>query len=176
MLTASRDNEPAREVNGLGVFTSLLVDALEGGAADLMGQVTPGSVYAYVDQALGQWGQRPIFKTNITRFTSLREVQPPVKWSTLSKLPEYFTAPTDEFKLGPEHEFTSEVADKKKVPIFQDLQKFVSVGLVVPVGEQFMYFAAMNRKSCRLTALGYHYWRLAKQGKLGVSQVTATEA
>jgi len=38
--------------------------------------------------------------------------------------------------------------------------------LVVPVDEEFMYFAAMNSKSCRLTELGYHYWRLIKKNKL----------
>jgi len=36
-----------------GVFTGLLVDALSGGAANLVGDVTPGSVYAHIDQSLG---------------------------------------------------------------------------------------------------------------------------
>jgi len=35
------------------VFTGLLVDALSGGAANLVGDVTPGSVYAHIDQSLG---------------------------------------------------------------------------------------------------------------------------
>jgi hypothetical protein len=48
----------------------------------------------------------------------------------------------------------------------KDLQKFEGVGLVIPVGEEHMYFAAMNSKSCRLTALGFQYWRLAKEKKL----------
>lgn len=52
------------------------------------------------------------------------------------------------------------------VTIFKDLQKFESVGLVVPVDEDNMYFAAMNSKSCRLTALGYHYWRLVKDKRI----------
>ena len=51
-----------------GIFTNLVLAALEGGAADLRGHVTPGSIYAYVDQALGAWDQRPIFKTNVTQF------------------------------------------------------------------------------------------------------------
>ena len=42
VLTASRDSESALEVNGAGVFTSLLVAALQGGAADLRGNITPG--------------------------------------------------------------------------------------------------------------------------------------
>jgi hypothetical protein len=166
VLTASRDSESALEINGCGVFTSLVVDALQGGAADLRGHVTPGSIYAYVDQALGAWDQRPIFKTNVTQFTSLRNVTPPVPLTTLRKLCEYFPAPQDEFQLDPSYEFTSDSPDQTKVPIFKDLQKMQSVGLVIPVDEEFMYFAAMNSKTCRLTALGYQYWRLANEKKL----------
>ena len=86
VLTASRDSEVAVEQGGGGVFTKLVVAALEGGAADLRGHITPGSIYAYVDQALGAWDQRPIFKTNVTQFTSLRQVPPQVPLETLRKM------------------------------------------------------------------------------------------
>ena len=162
VLTASRSSESALEINGSGVFTALVVNALQGGAADLRGHVTPGSIYAYVDQALGAWDQRPIFKTNVTRFTSLRTIAPPVPLETLRKLLDYFPTPQDEHKLDPSYEFTEAIADPAHVAIMKDLQKFVSVGLVVPVGEEYMYFAAMNSKSCRLTALGFQYWRMVK--------------
>lgn len=55
ILSACCANECAEELNGRGTFTSLLVDALNGGAADVMGHVTPGGVYAYIDKALGPW-------------------------------------------------------------------------------------------------------------------------
>jgi hypothetical protein len=166
ILTASRDFESALEINGCGVFTALVVNALEGGAADLRGHITPGSIYAYVDQALGPWDQRPIFKTNVTRFTSLRTIAPPVPPATLRKLTEYFPAPQDEHKLDPSYEFTDASKNAANVAIFKDLQRFVSVGLVTPVDEEHMYFAAMNSKSCRLTALGFHYWRLVKEKRV----------
>ncbi len=166
ILTASRDSESALEINGCGVFTALVVDALQGGAADLRGHITPGSIYAYVDQALGPWDQRPIFKTNVTRFTSVRTISPPVPHATLRKLVDYFPKPQVEHKLDPSYEFTEAAANSDKVQIFKDLQKFVSVGLVVPVGEEHMYFAAMNSKSCKLTALGFQYWRLVNEKRL----------
>ena len=50
--------------------------------------------------------------------------------------------------------------------IFKNLQKLESVGLVCPVGEEHMYYAAMNSKSCKLTPLGQHYWNLVKSGKI----------
>ncbi|HEV2990815.1 MAG TPA: caspase family protein [Candidatus Angelobacter sp.] len=163
VLTASRRSEPALEVDGKGIFTSLLVDALQGGAADLRGSITPGNIYSYVDQALGPWDQRPIFKTNVTRFTSLRSVSPRVPLETLRKICDYFPTPQHQYALDPSYEFTAKEANPDHVAIMKDLQKFASVGLVVPVEAEFMYFAAMNSKSCRLTALGYQYWRLTSK-------------
>jgi len=167
VLTASRDSQVAREVNGHGIFTSLLIDALQGGAADLRGHITPGSVYAYIDQALGPWDQRPVFKTNVTRFTSLRTINPQVPIEVLRNIVDYFPTAQQEHKLDPTYEFDNEeIADPNNVEIFKNLQKFQSVGLVVPVGEDHMYYAAQNSKSCKLTALGYHYWRLVKEDKI----------
>jgi hypothetical protein len=167
ILTASRSNESAVEVNGHGVFTNLLLSALHGGGADLRGHITPGSVYAYIDQALGAWDQRPIFKTNITRFTSLREIQPPVPLEVLRKITTYFPVPEFQFPLDPTFEDQNkEIAKPENVAIFKHLQKFQSVGLVVPVDAEFMYFAAQNSKSCKLTALGSHYWRLVKDARI----------
>jgi len=176
ILTASRENEASLEINGHGVFTNLLLDAIRGGAADLRGHITPGSIYAYIDQALGPWDQRPVFKTNITKFTSLRTVMPQVPIEVLRKLTEYFPTPQDEFALDPsfedtnapliDHKIIEPYAKPENVAVFKHLQKMQGVGLVVPVNEQFMYFAAMNSKSCKLTALGYHYWRLVKEKRI----------
>jgi hypothetical protein len=115
---------------------------------------------------LGPWDQRPIFKTNITHFTSLRTIAPPVPLETLRKICIYFSSPQDEHKLDPSYEFTDERKNDAHVAIFKDLQKFESVGLIVPVEEEHMYFAAMNSKSCRLTAMGFQYWRLVKEKRI----------
>lgn len=176
ILTASRDNESAMEIGGHGVFTGLLLSALQGGAADLRGHISPGGIYAYIDQALGAWDQRPVFKTNVTRFTSLRTIQPQVSPETLRKIAEYFPKPQDDYKLDPSyedtnskdvtHELKEPYAKKENVMVFKDLQKLQSVGLVVPVDSSYMYFAAMESKACKLTSLGYHYWRLVKDKRI----------
>lgn len=166
VLTASRASEAAMEQGGGGVFTDLVVSALQGGAADLRGHITPGSIYAYVDQALGAWDQRPIFKTNVTQFTSLREVPPQVPLETLRKLVDYFPSPQDEHALDPSYEDTVEGHDPRHAMILKDLQKMEGVGLVVPVGEEHMFYAAMHSRAARLTALGAQYWRLANERKL----------
>lgn len=160
ILTASTLKQYAAEKDGSGLFTTLLVDALNGGAANLLGDVTPGAVYAHIDQSLGPWDQRPLFKTNVTTFTSLKRVQPPIALETLRKLRKYFDEPGYELPLDPSFEPDSPEPNEENNEIFSDLQEMVKVNLVRPVGEVHMYFAAMNSKACRLTVLGEHYWKL----------------
>jgi uncharacterized caspase-like protein len=172
ILTASGQDEYATEKNGSGVFTTLFVDALNGGAANLLGDITPGSIYAHIDQSLGEWDQRPVFKTNIKRFTSLRSVEPPIQRENLRKIVEYFNQPSVEFKLDPSFEPQPPAPNHGIAPDpintakFAVLQQLVRLNLVKPVGEDHMYFAAMNSKSCKLTALGAHYWNLISNGRV----------
>jgi hypothetical protein len=169
ILTSSREKELSKERNGHGVFTSLLIDALAGGAADLMGNVTPGSTYAHIDRAIGNWGQRPTFRTNITRFTTLRKVKPSIEPEILKRITSYFPKPDYIFHLNPSFEWTNKkVANVKNTKIFKDLQSMNRVGLLIPKGASpnHMYFAAMQSKSCHLTSLGQHYWHLAKNNHI----------
>lgn len=166
ILTASTGNQVALERDGSGIFTTLLVDALNGSAANLVGDITPGSVYAHIDQSLGPWEQRPIFKTNVKSFTTLRKVQPPISLSDLKAVIELFANPGDEFQLDPSYEPDSNLPSDENVEKFKVLQRFNRVNLVVPVGEEHMYYAAMNSKSCKLTVLGVHYWNLVKNERI----------
>ena len=174
ILTASSENQSAFQINGKGAFTTFLIDALNGNAADLAGQVTPGSIYTYVDKMLGLADeQRPIFKTNVSRFTVLRKVVPQVPISVLRKLTKYFPEADDKYELNPSYEFKNTkkedgippYAKPGNVVIFKELQKLQSIGLVVPHEAEFMYFAAMNSKSCKLTDLGKQYWTLLKRAE-----------
>lgn len=166
ILTASSATQYAQEKNGSGVFTSLLVDALSGGASNLVGDITPGSIYAHIDQSLGPWEQRPIFKTNVKNFTTLRKVQPPIQLSELKKITELFVDPSIEFQLDPSFEPDSPMPNDNNTEQFALLQKFNRINLVVPVGEDHMYYAAMNSKSCKLTVLGAHYWNLVTNNRI----------
>ncbi len=176
ILASSRYDEKAVEVNGHGVFTNLLIEALDGGAADLNGNISPGGIYAFIDKAMGAGQQRPVFKTNISEFVSLRKVKPQVPEDILQKITDLFPDPANEFALNPSFEFKNNpkekpllekpYADEANVTKFKQLQKLQSIGLVVPVGAEHMFFAAMESKACKLTPLGQHYWRLANEGKL----------
>jgi hypothetical protein len=166
VITATRSGQEAIEVGGGGVFSSLLAEALDGGAAGLLGDVSAASVYAYVDSALGAWDQRPLFKANVDRFAILRNAAPKISPDILRKLPEYFPLPAEELPLSPAHEPSETPRDEAKERIFRDLIKLRHVGLVEPVGEEHMYHAAVRSKSCALTKLGSYYWRLVNENKI----------
>tara|TARA_A100001391_G_scaffold183514_1_gene150781 strand:+ start:992 stop:1981 length:990 start_codon:yes stop_codon:yes gene_type:complete len=176
ILTASTAEQYAMEVSGggAGVFTSLFVDALGGAAANLLGDVTPGSVYAHIDQSLGPWAQRPMFKTNVKTFVSLRKAAAPIPLADLQALATHFPRPDYDFPLDPAYEPerseeqkadpTIPPPDPQKAAVFAVLQRYVKVNLVRPVGEAHMWHAAMNSKSCELTVLGQHYHQLVASG------------
>lgn len=173
VLTASTKDQYATEENGRGVFTMLLVDALNGSAANLTGDITPGSVYAHIDQSLGSWEQRPVFKTNVKQFVSLRTVSPPIATSDLQRITEFFPSPGFEFALDPTYEPEIKGREPGMPPpnpentrTFAILQKYNRLNLLVPVGVQHMWNAAMESKACRLTALGEHYRRLVGKNRI----------
>lgn len=166
ILTASSETQYAIEENSSGVFTSLLVDALNGSASNLVGEITPGSVYAHIDQSLGPWEQRPIFKTNVKSFTSLRKVQPPISLNELKEVVNLFPNKKDVFKLDPTFEPTEKSVTKENSEKFALLQKYNRINLVKPVDEKHMYFAAMNSTGCQLTILGEHFWNLVKKERI----------
>lgn len=56
ILTASRADESSIEIGEHGFFTSLLIEALSGGAADITGHISIGGIYAFIDKAMGAWG------------------------------------------------------------------------------------------------------------------------
>lgn len=176
VMAASTAEQYATESNGSGVFTTLFVDALNGGAgaANLVGDITPGSVYAHIDQSLGPWAQRPVFKTNVKEFMSLRKVTPPIPTEDLRRLPELFPSPGFQFQLDPTFEPERDPTSQQQIPFpdpintakFNVLQRYNRVGLLVPLDAPHMWHAAMESKSCKLTVLGEHYRELVAKARI----------
>ena len=171
VLTASTAAQYAAENAQGGVFTSLLVDALSGPAANLVGDITPGGVYAHIDQALGPWEQRPVFKTNVKTFVSVRKVQAPIPLAELRRITEFFPQPGAEFRLDPTFE-PDNIGRTPGMPppnpennrTFAILQRYRSLNLLVPIGAPHLWHAAMQSKSCKLTVVGEHWRRLVAKG------------
>jgi hypothetical protein len=78
----------------------------------------------------------------------------------------YFPLPAEVFPLSPEHEPEAEPHVIEKEAIFRDLQRLRNAGLVMPIDEEHMYFAAMHSGNCALTTLGRYYWRLVNNDRI----------
>lgn len=163
ILAASRHDEVADEItDGQGRFSYFLCAALDGGAADVLGNVSVISAYAYLRESFGAGEQSPTFKCNVAKLHRLRQCHPAVSREEMLRLPEFFRAdPGFLLPLSPAYEPTAPQADPVKVKVFGILQSYRAAKLVEPVGVPHMYDAAMASKSCRLTALGRHYRHLA---------------
>jgi hypothetical protein len=173
VLTAATAKQVAMETDAGGLFTGLMVEALKGGAANLAGDVTPGGVYAFIDQSLGAWQQRPVFKTNVQQFISLRSNPSPIDLQDLRQITSLFTSRDALHNLDPSYEpldagrqAGDPPADPDHVRQFAILKAYSRLQLVTPVDAPDMWSAAMRNQACRLTPLGQHYWRLVQQGLL----------
>jgi hypothetical protein len=174
ILTATHREGEAADGPRHGVFTDILLDGLAGGCSDICGNVTPASLYSHVDQTLGPWEQRPIYKANVQTFVTLRKVAPKVPPEVLRHLPTYFPDRASVYALDPSFEEDRRNApeadhisvDPDHVRIFKELQRCNRHGLVVPVDAEHMYYAAIESKGCKLTAIGAHYRKLAEMKRL----------
>lgn len=167
LITASRGDQTAAETTaGRGAFSTYLEGALEGGASDVLGKVTLAGVYAYLSESFGPWDQRPVFKSHVDRLHELRLCNPAVPLHELRQLCALFPQPDYEFPLDPSFEPEAEPHDEKNEAILSILQHCRAAKLVQVVGEEHLYFAAMNSTGCALTPLGKHYWRMVEQGLL----------
>lgn len=175
ILTSSdkRDLSDENNISG-GFFTSIIADALEGRAADILGNVTPASLYSHADHLLRSSEQRPIYKANVKSFVVLRECQPRIDADILNELPTLFRTPDEIFSLDQSYEPALDAPERKEgilpiekhVAIFKKLQLCNRHSLIEPVDAEHMYFAAMHETGCRLTELGKHYRRLAGEHRL----------
>ncbi len=171
ILTSCHRSGTASEANGRGIFTDILLDGLSGSSADICGRITPASIYSHVDQTLGPWAQRPIYKANVQTFVTLRRVTPKVPLDVLRRLPIYFPDASHVFPLDPSYEpdrqnvpaqFKTLPVDDEHARIFGELQTCNRNGLVKPLDEEHMYYAAIKSTGCYLTPLGIHYRKLAE--------------
>lgn len=166
VLASSMYNEYSVEKNGQGLFTSIIMEALEGGAADIMGKITVAGLYNYVDKVLGPWQQRPVFKCNVNQLNTIKSTAPEISIQELRLLDNIF--PTSDYllPLSRAYEPTTKPEDKEKEALFHVLQKLRAHNLIEPIGEEHMYYAAIKNKPCRLTPQGKLYWRMVKLNKV----------
>jgi hypothetical protein len=90
-------------------------------------------------------------KSNLDRLHDLRICTSAVPLEELRRLPEFFNRVDEEFRLDPTYEPDLKPAHPVHERIFSILQRCRAAKLIEPVGEDHMFYAAKNSKSCRLT-------------------------
>lgn len=168
VIAASRSTESALEGDGHSMFTAAVLDALDGGAADHMGWITPQSIYAYVERGFGGWVQRPVYKSHATDITVVRQCAPLIERLKLHQLVTYFPAVDDKFPLDPEYEPEDEhgklhePVNHAKVALAKLFKEFRDVGLLKSSDGKQFFWVARESGTLELTLRGREYWRLVK--------------
>jgi hypothetical protein len=166
ILAASRASQEAIGEGNHGIFTDLLLAALEGGAADVRGHVSAAAIYAYIEQALGAWDQRPLYKSFASHLVPVRRSRPHVSDELLRQLPRHFATETARYRLAPSYEFSHPSAEPGHVAVFNAFKSYRNARLLRTVEGDDLFFAALHGHEVELTPAGRLYWRLAQQGRI----------
>jgi hypothetical protein len=168
VLAASRPTEASAEVSGHGAFTRVVLDGLEGGATDHLGNVTSLGLYAYVSRAFDAWQQRPVLKAHVTEPPVLRVGPPWIEPAMLRQLPDHFLTADARVRLTPAHEGEGRPLRPGQIGTPEQQQfdyfgRLRNANLVTTDDRQDHYWAAMNGGDVYLTPLGRYFWQLAKR-------------
>ena len=166
ILAASRSTQVAIASGGQSVFTSLLIGALQGGAADIRGKVSAASIYGYAEAALGSWQQRPLYKSHAVHLEPVRRCKPRVTDEELRALQGFFPLPAHEYPLDLSFEETAGAARPEHVAIFKAFKRLQLAGLLAPKYGDDLYWVAERSGHVVLTELGKFYLQLVQNGQI----------
>src|SRR5262245_53988811 len=166
ILAASRSTERAYERQGHGVFTKLLLGALGGGAADPRGRVSAASIYAYIEQALDSWEQRPMYKSHAAQLPPVRLCKPSVQDKLLRELPKIFPQEESKYTMAPSYERTHPSARQSHVNVFNKFKILRNARMLSTQAGKDLYFIALESGWVRLTPLGQFYRMLATKNQI----------
>ena len=166
ILAASSAAQLSQEGLEYSVFTGLVLSALDGGAASVRGDVTAAAVYGYVEQALGSWQQRPMYKSHARLLNPIRQCVPSVPDETLRELTTLFRSPYAKVQMDPTFEHTEDESTPENVQKFDTFKVLRNSNLLTTEDGLDLYFAALKSKSVRLTPLGKFYWQLATDNRI----------
>jgi hypothetical protein len=167
IVAASLPMQQAFEAASGGLFSAALRDALDGAAADVMGEITVSSVYSVIEKRFSLWQQRPVVKSYVTRPVVLRRVKARLSRPELRRIVELFPAADYRYPMEPAHDpernvrgeaSTPEIPDK--VEIGRLFKRYRDAGLLkATVPGEDLYYVAQRSHTVELTLFGKEYWR-----------------
>lgn len=169
VLAASKSTEVSRERRGHGDFTRLLLDGLDGGATDHLGNITALSLYAHASRAFDAWEQTPVFKAHLADAVVLRQGPSWISVEDVRRLPQHFASENHRITLTLDHEGEGRPLSGPGTPAQQELdylKRLRNVGLATTENDEDFYFATLNGNDVYLTPAGRMLWTLAKRGSV----------
>jgi hypothetical protein len=174
VIAAALPTQVSLEQGDHGLFTAALLDALDGAAADLLGEVTTSSLYAHVERRFSPWQQRPVTKAHITAPTVVRRCAPKLSVTKLRRLTELFPVARHQYPMDPEHDPAVDSGGRSTQPQVPEkmevgalFKRYRDAGLVrATVPGEDLYWTAQRRHTAELTLVGREYWALVKSGDL----------
>lgn len=172
IMAASLPMQVAVESAEGGLFSAALKDALDGAAADLLGEVSVASVYSVIERRFSLWQQRPVAKSYVSRPIVLRKVKARLSRQELRRLVDLFPTLEHKYPMGPDYDperdinevaRTPEVPDKIEVGRLFKRYRDLDLLKASNPGED-LYYVAQRSHTVELTLFGREYWRLAKRG------------
>jgi hypothetical protein len=173
IMASSLSMQQALESSEGSLFTTALRDALDGAAADILGDVTVASVYSLVERRFTLWQQQPVAKSYVTRPIVLRRVNPRLSRSDLRRIVDLFPTPDYLHPLDPEHDPERDVNGiartmevPSKIEIGRLFKRYRDAALLgASVAGEDLYYTAQRSHTVQLSLFGREYWRLVKQGR-----------
>ncbi len=170
LLAASRATQKSTESEGHGAFTRLLLEGLEGAAADPIGKVTALSLYDFASRAFNGWEQRPVFKSHVVEPAVLRVCNPSIGAALLQQLPRYFSSADARIRMSPSYEgvrpIPAGVMPTPEQQAFDYFKGLRNAGLLTTDSNKDLYFVALDSEEVFLTGTGRYFWRLAAEDRL----------
>lgn len=166
ILTSTTEDDTAGEGRKHGFFTDILLQGLNGAAADAFGNITASSLYTLADTAFSVWQQRPVFMSKATKMRPLRMARPLMPPEDFRKLTsrKFFPNATGVRQLKPS-DVCTDPTNTAQVQHLSDLLKFQQAGLIECPNNQTIYEAAMNHSHYQLSAFGEFFKEMVRQKK-----------
>jgi len=166
LLAATRNDDVAQEGPQHGQFTKVLIQGLEGAAADALGRVTSASLYNIADTVLSSWQQRPVFKSYVTEMPVLRNCEPQVTKELLTSLiSRAFFKDRKSLQLKPK-DLQVNPSKERSVNRFAQLNAFQQAGLIRCTNNHTVYEAAILSEACEITPMGHFFLELFQKNRL----------
>jgi len=165
ILAASRGEGLAIEGLKHSVFTSLLLDGLNGAAADWQGYISAAGLYDLADTYLSPWQQRPVYKSSVTHMSMLRKVKAalPLEMQQALISFQFFREADTCLQLSPAL-LPKDLHQQPEINRFlAHLFAFHRAGLIECEDGLNPYEAALQYKVCKLTSYGQFFHRLQRK-------------